>query len=513
MASPGYVPPWWRNRWLLAALCLATALPVLVTSVPPLVDYLGHLGRYRIQTGLATSPLLQANWDFHWALVANLGVDLLIEPLSHLFGLERAGWLIALAIPPLFALGLIRTARAAHGAVPGTALAALPFALAYPYQFGFLNYWLGTALAFNFFAFWLAGIGAPMTPRRAALFVPAALLTWITHAFGWGILGVLAGGAEIGRAWQAGERRIAGLLVRPALRCWPLAAPLPLMLIWRAEGEGAETLGWFRLASKISDVTRVLRDQSMTLDIASVAAALLLLYFVLRSRRLGFAPVLAVPALILFGLGLLFPYQLFGSAYADTRIWPVAIATALLAIHTGPEGAKLAARIAIAALALFAVRIAATTAGFAAYDREIGRHLAALDEIEPGSRVALLVRWPCEQPWRAHRLQHIGSMAIIRRDAFTNSQWNVPGAQLLTPLGGEGTPFNADPSQFVGDRSCPADLRPLFYERVAAIPRDRFDYVWAIDFAPQSLRPIPGLTPRYSDERTILYRIERTSAP
>ena len=57
--------PWWRNRLLLAALCLATCPPVLVTSLPPLTDYLGHIGRYRIQTGLADSPLLGRSWDFH----------------------------------------------------------------------------------------------------------------------------------------------------------------------------------------------------------------------------------------------------------------------------------------------------------------------------------------------------------------------------------------------------------------------------------------------------------------
>ena len=84
------------------------------------------------------------------------------------------------------------------------------------------------------------------------------------------------------------------------------------------------------------------------------------------------------------------------------------------------------------------------------------------------------------------------SLAIVRRDAFTNGQWDVPGAQLLAPLGARGTRFNADPSQLVRRPDCPSDLRPVLAQRIAAFPRDRFGYVWTIGFDPKRLPTLCG---------------------
>ena len=38
---------WWESRWLWLALILGSAVPLLYPPVPPLVDLLGHMGRYR----------------------------------------------------------------------------------------------------------------------------------------------------------------------------------------------------------------------------------------------------------------------------------------------------------------------------------------------------------------------------------------------------------------------------------------------------------------------------------
>lgn len=506
------LPRWWQTRWAVALLSLATALPIAFAAIPPLVDLYGHLGRYHIQAEIADNPLIQQNWAFRWALVANLGVDLLSIPLGALFGLERAIWLIVLAIPPLMAFGFFRVARQVHADIPATALAALPLALAYPFQFGFVNYWLGTALAFHVFASWLARSETGATARRTALFVPAGLIVWITHVYAWGILGVLAGGSEIGRAWQRGERGIDGLFWRPFVKTLPLAAPLPLMILWRVEGTGAITEGWFNFAYKVSGLIYALRDQSIVLDLLSLALLLTLIYAAFRHPALRISPLLGVPAALLFALTMIFPYQLFGSAYAVTRLWPVAIAVMILAIRPVEGREKLARHIALFAVVLFAVRIAAGAIGYAAYDRDHGRHLEALNEIESGARVAAFVQLRCSQPWRRARLEQLASLAILRRDAFANTQWDVPGAQLLEPLAAADTRFNADPSQFVWDENCPDDLRPQFYRRLAQLPRHRFDYVWIIDFDPTSLRMPADLEPIYVDERTALYRITESTA-
>ncbi len=71
--------PWWENRWLIAALIVASAVPLLYPPIPPLVDLLGHMGRYRVELDLGHSPWLPLYYGYHWAAIGNLGVDLLVH--------------------------------------------------------------------------------------------------------------------------------------------------------------------------------------------------------------------------------------------------------------------------------------------------------------------------------------------------------------------------------------------------------------------------------------------------
>ncbi len=113
---------WWNSRWFLAALVLISAVPLLYPTVPPLTDLPEHMGRYRIQLSDPASPLRTEYFDFHWAFIANLGVDLLIVPMAALFGLELGVKLIVIAIVMLTITGMLWIAREAHGRVPPPAL-------------------------------------------------------------------------------------------------------------------------------------------------------------------------------------------------------------------------------------------------------------------------------------------------------------------------------------------------------------------------------------------------------
>src|SRR3954466_11939612 len=92
---------WWETRPFLAAMILLTAVPLLYPPIPPLVDLLGHMGRYRVELDIGRSPWLHDYYAFHWAAIGNLGVDLLMMVLGPLIGLEPATKLIVLFIPPM----------------------------------------------------------------------------------------------------------------------------------------------------------------------------------------------------------------------------------------------------------------------------------------------------------------------------------------------------------------------------------------------------------------------------
>src|SRR5687768_6271721 len=262
--------PWWETRPFVAALILLSAVPFLYPTIPPLVDLLGHMGRYRVQLDVDTSPWLARYYGFTWAAIGNLGVDLLMVPLGKLLGLEPAVKLIVLAIPPMTVAGFLWVAREVHGRLPPTALFALPFAYSHPFMFGFVNYALSMALAFLAFGLWLRLARLDRLKLRAILFVPISFIVFFAHTFGWGMLGLMAFSAEAVRQHDRG----AGWLksgIRAASHAMTMALPALVMIAWRSDIRGSVTSAWFAWRLKLEATVAVLRDRWVEFDWLSLA--------------------------------------------------------------------------------------------------------------------------------------------------------------------------------------------------------------------------------------------------
>jgi hypothetical protein len=503
---------WWNSRFVVPGLMLLSTIPFWFVSTPPLIDLLAHIGHYHVQLHLADSPALQQNWDFHWQLVGNLGVELLIAPLARMFGLERAAWLIALGLPVLMIWGIGRISRALHGQLTPFAIAAAWFAMSYPFQLGFVNYWLGCALALHVFASWVEVAQKRGSVVRPALLAAASCLVWLAHAYGWVILAVLVGAFELCRNWKREPRAWPSMMLVILRRSWPVMIPAVLMIVWRQDTGAASTGHFLDMGTKAIGLVWTLRDQNIWLDTLSLLLSIGLLYFGIRSRDVRLNPPLLVGAAIFLILILSMPGQMFGSVYADVRLWPIFFIVGLTAIVPTDRTWRGSAIVASVALTVFGIRIAAMAVGFAAYDASFTQHLQALNDIPRGASIAVLTRPPTCEPWRGPRVAHLGSLAIVRRDAFVNSQWDASGGQqLLTPLRARGTAFNADPSQYIqvppGD--CDGDLSATLAQRIAQIPRDRFEYVWLLDVDASHLATLPGLRRLYHDDRSALYEFNR----
>ena len=501
---------WWERRWLVALLIALAAVPLLYPPLPPLVDIFGHMGRYRVQLDLAQSPELQQFFGFQWAAIGNLGVDLLVEQLGQLLGLEPAVKLIVIAIPPLTVAGFLWVAREVHHRLPPTAMFALPLAYGFPFLFGFANFTLAMALAMLAFAFWLRLGERGRTGLRAALFVPISILVFFTHAFGWGTLGLLCFSAEAVRQHDRGQPWLkAGL--RAALHAAVMALPVLFMLLWRSGAATQLTFGWFNWQLKWEWAYSALRDRWKPFDIATVALLALVLLFAVVHRRLELSRNLAFSVLVLLAAFLLLPWTIFGSAYADMRIVPYVLALALLAIRfRGETDVRLAHGLAVGALLLFVIRLAGTTTSLALAAGDQNAKLAALDHVPRGARLVSLVGQECGKLWALPRNTHLPAMAIVRRHAFSNDQWAIEGANLLTVRFDEAGHFMSDPSQIVRPAACAtANVWPP--ERaLAAISPDVFDFAWLIDMPPFDARRIAGWQPVWSGDGAMLYKLPET---
>ena len=499
-------PRWWETRVFALALALASVVPLVWPDVLPLIDLPGHIGRYRVQLELGESPVLQRYYSFEWALIGNLGVDLLVELLAPLIGLEAAVKLIVMTIPPLTAGGLLWVAREVHGRIPPTAMFALPFAYNFPFLFGFANFALAMALALLAFGLWLRLARLGGVWLRAALFVPISTALWVVHAYGWGTLGVLAFSAELVRQYDSG-RNIFAAGFRAAIHCLVLTPAIALNLAWRSEAAGFTT-DWFNWERKWDWVTMVLRDRWEWLDMGALGIVGLLLAWVLFSRKMTYSRNLAATAIFLALMFVLLPRIVFGSAYADMRLAPYVFAIALVAIRMTPKaGPRFVQGLAVAGLAFFAVRTTASTASMAIYDRIYDRELGAIAHVPRGARMVSFVGRPCREPWAMSRLLHLPGLALARRRAFSNDQWALPGAQLLQVRYRAGWPFIRDPTQVVTYRRCRGEAWRPIHIALATFPREAFDYVWLIQPPPYDPRLAAGLRPVWRSGRSVLYRV------
>jgi len=98
-------------------------------------------------------------------------------------------------------------------------------------------------------------------------------------------------------------------------------------------------------------------------------------------------------------------------------------------------------------------------------------------------------------------------MAIARREAFSNDQWILAGAQLLTVNYPAGYPFLRDASQVVTYTRCRREYWRTIDRALATFPRDGFDYVWLIDPPPYDGELLKGLQPIWRSGTSVLYRV------
>jgi hypothetical protein len=511
--AKGRTPPsadpaaWWDARWLTAALIILSAVPLLSPPIPPLVDLLGHLGRYRVELDVGHSPSLQQYYSFHWAAIGNLGVDLLIKVLGPLIGLEPAVKLIVIAIPPLTVAGFLWVAREVHGRLPPTALFAIPFVYGHPFLFGFVNFALSMALAFVAFGLWLHLARLGRTRLRAALFVPISVIIFICHTYGWGALGLMCFSAEAVRQHDRGASWLRAA-VNAALHSSVMALPLLFMLAWRSGTHPGATHGWFNWRFKGAWLLTEFRDRWRIIDIASIAVAPMLLLFALVSRRLTFSRNLAFSGLVLVAAFVLLPWTVFGSAYADMRLVPYMVAVLVLAIRFRDRiDHRLGTKLAAIGLAFCVVRLGTTALSLKLASDDQKAKLAALDHVPAGARVISLVGYSCGETWALPRNTHLGGMVIVRRDGFSNDQWMTEGANLMSLRYRQAGIFSADPSQIVRSPGCKVRNNWTVDNALRSIRRDRFDYLWLIDIPQYDQTLVAGMQPVWRGPGSILYRL------
>lgn len=499
-------PAWWQTRTAAVLLILAAAIPLVYPTAPPLVDLAGHMGRYRVELDLANSPDLQRYFTFHWRMIGNLGADLLVIPLSKLFGLELATKLIVTAIPPLTVAGFLAVAKQVHGRVPATALLAFPLAYSQPFNWGFVNYTLSMALAFLAFAGWLKLTREQRFRLRTVIFVPLSALLYVVHAGGWFALGVMAFASELVRFRDMGRNWIAAL-ISTVVQCLAFTLPLGMMLVWRSDASQPMFQDWLGFGVKPFWLIGLFRYNSQGFETACALLTLGALGLLILKARHYFSQQLALAVGLLFFVFLAVPWRVLGSAHTDMRLAPYIVALGLLAANLPASATRASKQIAFGAVAFFALLLGVRTVDFARVAGDQQRQLGALAYLPVGADVTSLARSDCREPWKLTLNGHLGSYTIIRRNGFSNDQWLTPGINLLGLRNPAHGGFAEDPSQMVTPNDCPVVRYATRIDpTVVAATRGSSDYLWLIDIRPSDPRVLTGWRQVWRYKESALYR-------
>jgi hypothetical protein len=461
-----------------ALICLVAIAPLLVVGLPPLVDLYGHVGRYAVQTELAVRPELQPYFSYEWKLIGNLGTDLLVQALHPLLGLEGSVRAAIMITQLLGATGIMLVAREMHGRITPFAIAAIPLLFGYPFNYGFINYALSMALAMLAFVVWLRLHRSERAWQARLWLAVAGAGIWVCHTYGWAFLGLLCGSAMLAEVIAA-KAPPAAFVRRILAACWPLLLPVAPMIVWRAESSGAAMAGW-SLGYKLNYLLSALRTRWIELDLASLFVVYGLLIWAAFSQSARFDRRLGIAALLCFAFVLILPNYVFGSAFADMRLVPYALAIALMAIAPDRLSGKTLRVVSVIAFAFFAGRSVTTAAAYIDQDQRIAEVVPALDAIPIGARVAFFVVKPCGVRWALPVLDHVGGLVMARRSAFVNDQWQQAGVNSLIvhyPAAGR---YAHDPSHLVWPDRCNHKYRPGIARALNDLPRGAFTHVWIV---------------------------------
>ena len=303
-------------KWLLAALCVILLLPLTLVDVPPLLDYPNHLARAVVLAFGADDPILSRIYQAHWAIIPNLGVDLVLPPLLHVLPVHLAGRIVIGCTILLPVLGTIAYSRATFGTRSLWPLASGLVAYNGTLLLGFLNFVAGIGIALLLAAGWI--VWRERYPRCVlALAVVGTIALFFCHLMGLLFFYLLIAGYELELLWS--HRAQAAALLERAVTLLPLlAAPLVLYLM-SPLAPVRDHIEYLSVAGKAWQLAFPFTNYVLPLDILTgvVVSGFLLVCIATRHCRITLHSGVAL--LLVGSLYLVSPGALKGTYFLDTR--------------------------------------------------------------------------------------------------------------------------------------------------------------------------------------------------
>ena len=485
-----------------AILMASSCVPLLLTALPPLLDYPNHLARMSLLLGHPAADL-QRYVAARWAPLPNLGMDGVVPFLALVMPLEWAGKLFIALTFVLLAGGTAALHRVLYGRWSTWSLLAFLLLYTRLLLWGFMGYLFGCGLAMVAFAVWIA-LQDRHWAVRAAVGCLFALAVYLAHLLAFGLYAVMVAGYEFGQVWRL-RKPIVAAVRDLAIGGVPFLPALVLMSMNSSAGR----IVYGNPLRKFDLLFSVFDDYSRPFDVACFAIAVLAVGFVFWRRWVRLAPELVLPLLGLLAVYLAMPSQLFTAAGVERRI-PLMIFLVLIGGSRWQAAfARREAFFMAGAAAMFAARLGVIVAVWHNAGKLYAELLPGFDTLPRGGCLAVGFGKDSIQVAKAP-LTHFPVLALLRRDDFVTTLFAYPeqqpialqpeAARLATLLTQDGLWY-----AFV-ENSTP--LSPAASSALAECGHVAF-----VDPHPFALKNTAGLVPLFVTPRFKIYRVAAASPP
>jgi hypothetical protein len=434
--------------WVLVAAILAAGLsgPLLLTEIPPVLDYPNHLARAYLLAFGPGDPMLSRIYVPHWAIIPNLLLDLLLPPLLQSLPVHVAGRLALATSLFMPIVGLLVYNRVLFGRLTLWPLASALVAFNGAFLLGFMNFLFSVGGAFLTAAVWVR-----WRERAPAVTVLAtaigAVAVFFCHLVGLSLLLALIAAYELDRPLGSGRddrKRLAARMLAAGVVFVP---PLVLYSLSPTAKAAGPTL-WLPIMSKPLLIMAPLMNYDFILDACNACFVIACICFAVGQRWL-FVPRSGVIAIgLLLTAYLAAPFRLMGGAFFDYRF---AIILGYLVFATSRESQGLPAGAAAglfgSMLMLFCVRLATLAGVWQSQATEVAEMQAALSIVPPGSRVLIATVTTKDAPTYWHSVPrvrsidglyvanvHLPVLLLVQRRAMPQTLFSDPSQQPIAVL-------------------------------------------------------------------------------
>jgi hypothetical protein len=506
---------------LFAVLIAITSIPVILHPWPPISDYINHLARMYVIAVGNSDPDLSRFYEVDWQLVPNLMMDLIVPLLERVMNVYLAGQVYTIASFALILSGTVALHRQLYGRWSALPLIAFPLLYNNVFLVGTMNYVFGIGLSLWAIVAWIA-LRERSAWLRLAVSTLFVLALFLCHLFAVGVYGLALLAFELLRLWTEYGRlrrlypgRSPAQLLLPLLvdfvACGlPFLPVLPMLMMSPTWGL-RQTVTW-EFPGKFDGLIYVIEVYSHGAAFVLVAALAFALGWTSRHRALSFHAF----GLVLLALGavtyLLLPRVLFETYMADTRL-PISLAFMLIAsIHLDFRDQIVRRGFAVMLIALLSLRVAEVENTWMSLSGQTDSFRDSVQLIDRGAKVLVAYADPDGgDDVRDLGLVHADCLAIIERSALVTTAFTVVGKQIM----------HARPDY--RGRVDTVDGTPPMINELVHLTKDRdatsdkywghwasdYDYLYVLFVDPGYQNPDPAhLTPLYTGERFVLYRIE-----